>query len=93
MREVAGLASIYLDGRMLVDKWALLVDVAFEADRILRGRSAHLLGTDGAVHVVAIAALDQPFVHPMMKRHLELSFLLKVASVAELGLSLYEQKI
>ena len=93
MREVAGLASIYLDRRMLVDKRALLVDVAFEADRILRGGSAHLLGTDGTVYVVAIAALDQPFVHAMMKGHLELSFLLKVASVAKLGLSLYEQKL
>ena len=37
MRQVARLASIHLDRRMLEYERALLVDVALEADRILRG--------------------------------------------------------
>lgn len=78
---------------MLVDKRTLLVGVTFEADRILRGRSSYLLGTDRTVYVVAIAALNQSFVHSVMKWHFELGFLLKVAPVAELGLSLYQQEL
>ena len=37
VRQVARLATIDLDRRMLEDKRALLINVAFEADRILRG--------------------------------------------------------
>ena len=72
VRQMARLASIDLYGRMFVNKRSLLVRVALEADRILRGGSPHLLGFDRAVHVVAIAALDQPFIHPMMEGHVEL---------------------
>ena len=50
------------------------------------------MGLHRAVRIVAIGALDQPFVHSMMERHFELGLLLKVAGVAELGLGFYEQK-
>lgn len=93
VHQMAGLAAVNLHGLMLEHKRPLLVCVAREADRVLRRRSAHLLGPHRAVHVVAIAALDQPFIHPMMKRHIELGFLLQMAGVAQLGLGLYEQKI
>ncbi len=88
MNHVARLASIDLHGRMLVDKRALLVGVALETDLILRGGSPDLLRAHCAVGIMAIRALDQPFVHAMMKRHVELGFLLEMASVAKLGLSL-----
>ena len=93
VRQMARLASINLYGSVLVDEWPLLVGVALEANRILGGGSAHLFGACCAVHVVAIAALDQSFIHPVMERHIKLSFLLKVAAVAQLWLGLDEQEI
>ena len=79
VRQMARLAPVDLDRRMLVHKRPLLVRVAFEANRILRRGNAHLLGSYRAVHVVAIAALHQPFIHPMMERHIELRLLLEMA--------------
>lgn len=67
--------------------------MALEADRILRGGSPHLLGFHRSVHVVAVAALDQPFVHAMMEWHVKLGFLLKMAGIAQLGLGLYQQEL
>ncbi len=93
VRQMARLASFDLHGSVLVDKWPLLVRVAFKADRILGGRSSDLFRSHRAVHVVAIATLDQPFIHPMVKRHVELSFLLEMAGVAKLRLGLNQQKL
>src|SRR5580692_1336501 len=84
--QVAGLAPIDFDRLVLEDERPLLIGVTFETDGVLRGTRAHLLGLHRAVYVVAIAALDQAFVHPGVERHVELSLLLKMASVAELGL-------
>ena len=82
------MASIDLYRLVFKHKRSLFIRVALEADRSLRGRSPHLLGPHGAVHVVAIAALDQPFIHAMMERHIELGFLLEMAGVTKLGLRL-----
>lgn len=78
---------------MFEDERALLVGMALEADGVLRRGSADLFGACGAVHVVAIAALHEAFIHAMVEGHFELSFLLEMAGVAELGLGLYEQKL
>ena len=43
--------------------------------------------------VVAIGALDQAFIHAVVKRHLELGFLLQVARVAELRLRFGQKKL
>jgi len=91
--QMARLASIGLYRLMLENKWPLLVRVTLEADRILRRGSPHLFGGHRAMHVVAIAALHQPFIHPMMERHVELGLLLEMARVAKLRLGLYEQKL
>jgi hypothetical protein len=90
---MAGLAPVGLHRLVLEYKRSLLVRVALEADRVLRRGSPHLLGTDRPVHVVAIAALHQPFIHPVMERHVELRFLLKMAGKAKLGLGLDQQKL
>jgi len=90
---MAGLTSVDLHRLVFENKRSLLVRVALEADRILRGRSPHLVGLYRSMYVVAIAALDQPFVYPMMKWHVELRFLLEMAPVAKLGLGLYQQEI
>ena len=57
VRQMAGLASIDLYGLVFENKRPLLVGVALEADRILRGGTTHLFGADRTVHVMAIAAL------------------------------------
>jgi hypothetical protein len=90
MRKMAGLASINLYRLMFEHERPLFVRMTCKADGILRRGSPHLLGFHRSVHIVAIAALDQPFVHPMMERHVELGFLLEVAAVAQLGLRLDE---
>jgi hypothetical protein len=47
----------------------------------------------GAVRVVAIGALDQPFVHAMPKGHRKLRPLLLVTPIAKLRLALDQQKL
>jgi len=92
VRDVAGSAALNLYRRVLEYKWAMLVHVALEADRVLRGRQAHLLGQFGAVRIMAIAALDQTLVDAVVKGHGELRLLLEVAGVAKLRLRLGEQE-
>src|SRR5690242_1378962 len=82
-----------LYGRMLEYEWALLIAVAFKADQVFRTRRAQLPGQESAVRVVAIRALHQPFVHPVMKRAGELLFLVEMAGVAELWLLVLHQKL
>ena len=93
VRQMARLASIDLYGLVLENKRPLLVRVALEADRVLCGGSPHLFGAHRAVHVMAIAALHQPFIYPVMEWHVELRFLLEMAGVAKLGLRLDEQEL
>jgi len=52
-----------------------------------------LLWPNCSVHVVAVRALDQTFIHTMMKWHFELSLLLQMATVTKLGLRLGQQKL
>ena len=47
----------------------------------------------GAVRVMAIGALDEPFVHAMPKRHGELRLLLLMAGIAKLRLRLDQEKL
>jgi hypothetical protein len=92
MDDVAGLAAIDFDGRMLVHKRPLLVSVAFEADSVLGGRCPHLLRLHCPMWVVTIRALHEPLVYAVMERHLELRFLCEVAGIAKLGLRLRQQE-
>ena len=93
VRQVARLASIDLDRRMLEDKRTLLINVAFEADRILRRGSSHLLRFDCAVRVVAIAALNQALVDAVVEGHFEFSFFIEVAAVAKFRLSFHQEEL
>lgn len=79
VNHVACLAPIHLHGRMFINEWPLLVRMAFEADIILSRRRSKLMGFHGAVWIVAVAALHQPFVHSMVERHVEFSLLREVA--------------
>lgn len=92
MGHMARRAALGFDRRVFENKRAVLVHVALEANGILTGRSAHLFGGGGPVGVVAIAALHESLVHAVMKRHIELGFLLQVAGVAKLRLRLHQQE-
>ena len=89
---MACLTSVYLDWRVFKDERTALVRVASKANGILSGRTAYLLWTHGSMYVVAVAALDQTFVHTMMKGHRKLCFLVEMARVAERGLRLDEKE-
>jgi len=91
MYQVARFAAIHLHRRMLEYKRTLLVGVASEADSVLRFRCPYLLRTHCSVHVVAIAALNQPFVHSMVKGHRKFGPLRQMAGVAKLRLR-FDQK-
>ena len=91
--QMARLAPVHLYRCVFEHKRPLLVGVALETHRILRRRSPHLFGLHRAVYIVAIAALDQPFVDAMMKGHVELRFLLEMAAIAKFGLRLHKQEI
>lgn len=92
MNHVTRYAAVHLDRRVLVDKRALLVGVAFEADGVLRGGHAHLLKERSSVHVVTVAASNQALVHAMVEGHGELRLLREVAGVAKLRLRFGQQE-
>jgi hypothetical protein len=93
MRNVAGTASLHFDGGVLENEGTMLIDVTLEADAVLRGRHADLLGQFCAVGIVAIGALHQTLVDAMVKGHGELGLLLEVAGVAQLGLGFDQQEL
>jgi|SRR5580692_3314873 hypothetical protein len=77
---------------MFVYEWPTLIDVAVIADLVFSDRRAHLMRPLSAVRVMAIGALDEPFVHAMAKRHRELRPLLLMAPIAELRLRPHQQE-
>lgn len=92
VRGVARRASLGFYRRMFKDERAVLVDVALKANRILSSRSAHLLGCCGSMRIMAIAALNESFVHTVMEWHAKLRLLLQMAGIAKLGLCLHQQE-
>ena len=83
VRQMAGLTSVDLHRLVFENKGALLVRVALEAHRVLRGRSPHLVGLYRSVHVVAIAAAQQAFIHLVVEGHRKRRLDAGVAAVAE----------
>lgn len=93
MRDVAGCASFRLHHRMFMNKGSSLLRMALETNRVIGGGCAQLPYLESAVLVVAIRALHQAFVHPMMEGPAELLFDFQVAAVAELGLLVLQQAV
>ena len=89
---MAGLAPVHFYRRVFIDERTALVHVASKANGILSGRTAYLLRTHRSMNVVAVAALDQAFVHAMMKGHRKLRFLVEMARVTEPRLRFDEQE-
>ena len=92
MRTMAAHAAFCFDRGVLVDERPTHLRVAFGADqiRVISGAQVALL--ECAVHVVAICALDQAFVHLVMERHVECRFGVGMALEAESGLRGLEQR-
>ena len=67
VRRVAGNATFRLHRSVLKSEWTGLIGMAIEADLVLRRSGAQLLGNETTVLVVAIAAVDEPFIHFVVK--------------------------
>lgn len=72
MRGMACLTALWLVGLMFENEGPLLVGVAREADRIPRSGRPKLLPDEAAMSVMAIRALDIPFLDPVVEGHVEL---------------------
>jgi len=89
--RVAAHATLSLDRSVLVHKGSARLGVALGADGILIGRSPEVVGLEGAVRIVAVAAADRAFIHRMVEGHIEGGLLIAVALEAELGLFCLKQ--
>src|SRR5215475_14316508 len=69
---------------MFVHERACFIRVALETNRVLRRSRPQLPVQESAVRIVAVAAQHKPFVHPVMKRSVELLLCFLMASVAKL---------
>jgi len=83
VRSVASQTPLGLDRDVFIDERPARLGVALSADRVLIGRGLQVVGSEGAVHVVAIAARDQAFFHFVVERHIERRFSVGVALKAE----------
>ena len=93
VRSMATGAAFGFAGPVLIHKWPLLFRVAAEAGRIAFGRVAHLAHGGSAMHVVAVRAPDQTFVHAMVIGPRELGALGGMAGVAKIGLFFSEKML
>jgi len=91
VRSVASHAPLSLDRDVFIDERSARLGVALGADRVLVGRGLHVVSSEGAVHVVAIAAHDQALVHLVVERHIERRLSVGVALEAERGLRSFQQ--
>ena len=91
VRSVASQTPLGLDCDVFIDERPARLGVALGADRVLVGRGLHVVGQEGAVHVVAIAAHHQAFVHLVVERHIERRLSVGVALEAERRLRSLQQ--
>ncbi len=87
MWRMAGHATLRLDRLVLEHKGSLLIRMACEANRIPRCRRAQLLANEPSVGIVTVRALNEPFFHAMVERHIELRLDFLMAGVAEAWLN------
>src|SRR5271156_1250982 len=92
VRKMAHGTTLSLDGGMFVNPWPDRIDVTLGADRILRRTQLQHLRLKSTMRVVAVSALDQPFVDPMMERLGKRRLNICMALVAEGGLARFEQR-
>ncbi len=88
---VATGAALGLHRHVLVDERSLLVDVALVTNGIPARQTPHLFYSCRAVRVMAVGALHQAFIHPVMKGFGKVRLGGSMAAVAQLGLLLNQQ--
>ena len=101
VRVMAGLTTIYPNGRMLKNERAALVCVAFQARLFVAlclfhhswAQSNTPSRRNRSMGIMAIRTLDNAFVHPVLERHGELRSDRGVAGVTEVRLLLRQQKL
>ena len=91
VRRMAGRAALCPHRSVFKRKWPAHIGVALGADRVLVFGGSLVVGQERPVHIVAVGALDQTFIHLVVNGHVELSLLVCVALVAERGLRGLEQ--
>ncbi len=91
VRSVASQTPLGFDRDVFIDERPARLGVALGADHVLVGRGLQVVGPEGAVHVVAIAAHDQAFVHLVVERHIERRLSVGVALEAERRLRSLQQ--
>ena len=91
MRRVATDAALGLDRHMLVDERTLLVDVALVTDGVAVGHGPELAGDRRPMRVMAVAALQQALVYPVVIGFGEVRFSRSMAAVAQLRRALDQQ--
>jgi hypothetical protein len=91
--RMAGHATLCLDRLVLENERPLFVSVACVANRIPRRRRAQLLADEPTVGVMTIRTLNEPFLHAVVERHVELRLDLLMAGIAETRLSLDQEKL
>ena len=84
-------AAFGLNRNVFVDEWAHFVRVALSTNRIPTGHSSCLPESGSAMHVVAITALDETLVHPVVIRLGKIRFRRSVTPIAETRLASNEQ--
>jgi len=92
VRSVASQTSLGFDRDVFKDERPARLGMALGADRVLVGRGLQVVGSESAVHVVAIAARDQAFVHFVVERHIERRLNVGVALEAESRLRSLQQR-
>lgn len=86
VRRVTTAAALSFYWHVLVDKRAGLICVALGADRIARRQGPYLPESRRSVHVVAVTALDQPFIDSVVVGFGEVSLRSCVAAITEFWL-------
>src|ERR1700691_2347501 len=92
VRSMASQTPLGLDRDVFKDERPARLGVALGADRVLVGRGLQVVGSEGAVHVVAIAARDQAFVHLVVEGHIERRLSVGVALEAKRRLRSLQQR-
>jgi len=93
VRCVACRAPFNFDGFVFKRVRSGFVRMAREANQILRPCSAQLARLETAVLIVAVRALHQSLVHAVMEGTVELLLFVQVASVAQIRLLRFQQKL
>ena len=92
MWRVARQAPLCLDWSVLVYEWSARLRVALGADCILVGCGLDVVVSKGAVHIMTVAALYQPLIYPVVKRHIERRLHVGVAPKAKCWLRSLKQR-